>query len=289
MAAGEGRNDILSDAALDRRVFWRVMLVGAVLLPLAAVVNVFTLVDEAERVGAYYDARGYWVLEISSTFVVLLLMPLVGLLEREAPRFSERWRSALVVYAVASAAFSLLHVGGMWAIRVLAFASLLGYPSDFLSGGFGDLLYEYRKDLIPFVIMLLLFGLVRSREEVRRDAAVARAESRRTGTLVLKSGGRRVFVDRATFLSATAAGNYVELRLGQTSHLVRITLAALLRQLADIGIEVLQVSRSELVNGARVRETRPERDGDFLVLLDDGSQRRGSRRYRPEARPGSGA
>lgn len=289
MAAGAGRSDILSDAELDRRVFWRVMLVGAVLLPVAAAVNVFTMVDEAERVAASYDARAFWVLEISSTFVVLLLMPLVGLLEREAPRFSERWRLALVVYAVASIVFSLLHVAGMWAIRALAFASLLGQPSDFLAGGFGDLVYEYRKDLIPFAIMLLLFGLVRRGEEIQRDAAVARAESRRSGTLVLKSGGRRVFVDRSTFLSATAAGNYVELQLGQTSHLVRITLAALLRQLSDIGIEVLQVSRSELVNSARVRELRPERDGDFLVLLDDGTQRRGSRRYRPEARPGSGA
>src|SRR3546814_17976259 len=52
------------------------------------------------------------------------------------------------------------------------------------------------------------------------------------------------------------------------------------QQLAEAGVDVVQVHRSYVVNRDKVAEVAPLRDGDFRIRMADGSDLRGSRRFR---------
>ena len=59
-----------------------------------------------------------------------------------------------------------------------------------------------------------------------------------------------------------------------------MTLAALETQLRLAGVDAARVHRSYVVNQARISEIIPSGDGDFRVRISDGTELRGSRRYR---------
>lgn len=75
-----------------------------------------------------------------------------------------------------------------------------------------------------------------------------------------------------------AAGNYVELHVGSSTHLVRGTLSELEGRLP--AERFARVHRSTIVNLDRVKELQPWSHGDQLLLLEDGTELRLSRRYR---------
>lgn len=268
------------DRDLDRRVLARVVLIGAIFLSAVAIINALTLITEAERAGIPYDAREPWLLEFTSVLVLFALIPATGLYERRFPLTPDTWRVAILWHLLGTLLFSAGHVLGMWLLRVLSFPLVIGHPYEFFDNLPTDLLYEYRKDLLPYAIIVLTLTLVRSLEEHRREAEAARAEARETGRLTLKSGGRTIFLDASSLEWAEAAGNYVEIRANGATHLARLTLTALEQQLADAGVDVARVHRSYLVNRHKVREVAPAGDGDFTIRMTDGTELRGSRRYR---------
>jgi hypothetical protein len=271
---------LLDDAALERRVLARVWLLAIVFLAGVAIINSLTQLTEAERAGVPYDPRVPWILEVSSVLMLFLLVPLVALFERRFPLTPDTWRTALLWHVLGSVGFSALHVLGMWALRSVTYALWLGRDYVFFDNVVTDALYEYRKDLLPYAVIVLLLSLTRGLEEHRREAAVARSEARETGRLTLKTGGRTLYLDARSLDWASAAGNYVEIRANGASHLARISLSALEQQLGDAGVEVARVHRSHIVNLAKVREVAPARDGDFRILMADGAELRGSRRFR---------
>jgi two-component system LytT family response regulator len=75
-----------------------------------------------------------------------------------------------------------------------------------------------------------------------------------------------------------AAGNYVELHVGDATHLVRGTLQSLEKRLPDSTFA--RIHRSTIVNLDRVRALHPWSHGDLQVELSDGTELRLSRRYR---------
>jgi two-component system LytT family response regulator len=96
--------------------------------------------------------------------------------------------------------------------------------------------------------------------------------------LAIRGNGRVVLLDVAEVDYVSAAGNYVEVHEGRKAHLLRETL---LRLEARLDPErFARVSRSAIVNIDRVRELQPMFNGDFVVLLKDGTQVAGSRRHR---------
>jgi DNA-binding LytR/AlgR family response regulator len=125
-----------------------------------------------------------------------------------------------------------------------------------------------------------VLSLVRSVEEHRRDVDIARVEARNTGRLTLKSGGRTLLLDAKSLEWAQAAANYVDIRANGTTYLARMSLTALEQQLAEAGMDVVRVHRSRIVSRAKIVEIVPSRDGDFRIRTADGSELRGSRRYR---------
>jgi two-component system LytT family response regulator len=96
--------------------------------------------------------------------------------------------------------------------------------------------------------------------------------------LAIKGDGRVLLVDVDDVDRLEAAGNYVEVYSGARHHLVRDTMASLEARLDPA--RFVRVSRSSIVNADRVRELQPMFNGDFVVVLRDGTKVAGSRRYR---------
>jgi two-component system LytT family response regulator len=95
---------------------------------------------------------------------------------------------------------------------------------------------------------------------------------------LVRTRGRLQLVPVAEVDWIGAAGNYVELHVGDKSHLVRGTLQALEGRLPKGSFT--RIHRSSIVNLDRVRALHPWSHGDLQVELVDGTQLRLSRRYR---------
>lgn len=77
------------------------------------------------------------------------------------------------------------------------------------------------------------------------------------------------FVPTESVDRVEAAGNYVILHVGKTTHILRETMAAMESKLP--GAAFLRVSRSAIVNLKRVRELRTTATGDHEAVLADGT------------------
>src|SRR5438045_3923341 len=104
------------------------------------------------------------------------------------------------------------------------------------------------------------------------------AARRHPERLLVVDDGRSFFVRTADVDWIEAARNYVRLHVGDRTHTVRTTLAALEARLDEARFR--RVSRSALVNLDRVREVQPWFHGDAIVILETGAQVTLSRRYR---------
>jgi two-component system LytT family response regulator len=67
-----------------------------------------------------------------------------------------------------------------------------------------------------------------------------------------------------------AAGNYVNVHVGQTTHLLRDTMKHLETQL--VGARFARLHRSAMVNVDRIRELRQDSDGNWEAVLLDGTR-----------------
>jgi two-component system LytT family response regulator len=96
--------------------------------------------------------------------------------------------------------------------------------------------------------------------------------------LVVKSGGRVLFIPVSEIDWIEAAGNYVRLHRGSAEHLLRETMSSLETKLNPK--QFLRIHRSTIVNINRIQELQPSFHGDFVVILKDGVQLSLSRGYR---------
>jgi two-component system LytT family response regulator len=100
-----------------------------------------------------------------------------------------------------------------------------------------------------------------------------------SGTRLAIPTGDRVVVVRIPEVDwVEASGNYVSLHVGKKTWLLRETIAAMDQQLAAHGFA--RIHRSTLVNTERVAELRALANGEFAVLLRDGTELKLSRSYR---------
>lgn len=96
--------------------------------------------------------------------------------------------------------------------------------------------------------------------------------------IVVKDAGRIFFLDPRDVDWIDSAGNYLQLHVGKTVHLLRETMNEMERKLEPQ--EFVRIRRSTLVNVRRIREFRPLFKGAYAVLLRDGTELTSSRRYR---------
>jgi two-component system, LytTR family, response regulator len=88
--------------------------------------------------------------------------------------------------------------------------------------------------------------------------------------LVVKSGGRIVFVRSSDVDWLEASGNYVTLHVGRESHLFRTTMNAIEPKLHPE--QFVRIHRSAIVNLDRVKEVQPWFHGEQLLVLKDGTK-----------------
>ena len=100
-------------------------------------------------------------------------------------------------------------------------------------------------------------------EGIRRDRQIPRR-------LVVKSSGRIFFVNVAEIDWIEAAGNYVKVHVGQDVHLLRDTMKHLETEV--VGARFARLHRSAMVNVDRIRELRQGRDGNWEVVMLDGTR-----------------
>ena len=133
-------------------------------------------------------------------------------------------------------------------------------------------------------------ALERARERIQRQpsADLSRRVSElladlKTGPnqqnrLAIKSGGKVLFLKVDEIDWVEAADNYVNLHVGNESHLHRETMAALeARFPAD---QFMRISRSTMVNIERIKELQPMFHGEYTVILRNGTRLTLSRGYR---------
>lgn len=96
--------------------------------------------------------------------------------------------------------------------------------------------------------------------------------------ILLRSGGRVIFIEPHTIDWIEASDNYVVFHAGTESHVVRMTMKNLETTLNPELF--VRIHRSLIVNIERVRELRPLPHGDYSVLLQNGAQLTLTRSYR---------
>ena len=96
--------------------------------------------------------------------------------------------------------------------------------------------------------------------------------------LVIKSGGRVLFLKAAEIDYIEAAGNYLNLCVGKETHLIRETMQSLEARLDPE--RFLRIHRSTIVNLERIKELQPWFGGEYVVILHDGRKLTLSRTYR---------
>jgi two-component system LytT family response regulator len=135
--------------------------------------------------------------------------------------------------------------------------------------------------LKPFTQARFKLSLQRARDELGKSHG--QSASRFAGLLnhihSATPGGGRILVrspERILFLKPEeidhleAAGNYVVLHAGKERHIVRETTAVMEARLTSAGF--MRISRSAIVNLARIREVQPLGPGQYSVLLKTGTR-----------------
>ena len=133
-------------------------------------------------------------------------------------------------------------------------------------------------------------ALQRARQHVQRDetgdlgrrllALVKdlRRDQPKTDRLVVKSGGRLFFLRTDEIDWIEASGNYVRLHVGSASHLLRETMNSIEGRLDPE--KFFRIHRSRIVNMERIQEMQPWLNGEYAVVLRNGTRLTLSRGYR---------
>jgi hypothetical protein len=281
-----------SDAAYRRFLPWRRTFeigfwVGLIFTN--AVGNSITTLMDVRRAGLAFAAWEPAVWEGSSAILMLALVPALVVFTRRFPLHWDTWRRQLPWYVLASLVFSLVHVAGMVALRVLAYRWQGGHY-DF--GPWGrEFLYEYLKDIRTFASMVV--GIEVYRLLLRRwqgeaslldvpDEGPPMEPVERPERFLVRKLGREFLVAAADIEWLQAAGNYVNLRVRGHDYPLRSTIAGVEAKLDPQ--RFARIHRSYMVNLDQVVSIEPLESGDARLHMKDGTVLPCSRRHRSELR-----
>jgi two-component system, LytTR family, response regulator len=100
--------------------------------------------------------------------------------------------------------------------------------------------------------------------------------------IAVRTGSRLVIVRTEEIDWIEAASNYAQLHVGEKTYTVRETMAGLETKLDPE--QFIRVHRSMIVRIDRIRELEPLFQGDYLILMKDGTRLTSSRTYRDRIR-----
>jgi len=113
------------------------------------------------------------------------------------------------------------------------------------------------------------------RPVIEQLLAELRSQRRRNGRLVVKTGGKVLFLRSQDVEWVEAAGNYVRLHVNGESYLYRESMKNMETRLD--GDQFVRIHRSAIVNLDRIRELQPWFHGEYVVILQDGTKLMASR------------
>ena len=258
--------------------------------PYAVTAAVFALACAVNIASRWHDARAgapLWrpVLGETSSIASALSFAWIAFAARDRVRGLAPAR-AFCVHVAAACAFSVLHCLGMWTLRRIVLTSAgVAYGWSMSAGQF---FYEFRKDLLTYTVIALIYQAVRGLTPSRAESpAIVAAQAVQgqaagpAGTYTIRDGAKLWRVATGEILAVLSAGNYVEFALADGRRIMtRGTLAGVGADLADAGF--VRVHRSWIVNAARVRALAPDTSGDYTLSVDGGMTVPLSRRF-PEA------
>lgn len=278
------------DAQMDkrRRIDWRLPALWGVLFVVSIIARTYVGVSDEVRRGHIVTYGRILVDEITSHLVVAALLFVLYWLHRRWPIDERR---NLVIHVVAVVPFSLLHTGGMAALRLLWFNAVAGVDYSFPLT-VGRLQYEFAKDLVTYLMLttgvVALNYLMRKAPPPASGSAPESAPAERPSSApsavtperfaVRKRGGSEVMVEVADIDWIEASGNYAILHVAGDTFEIRSSLAKLEGELD--AKRFVRVHKSSIVNIARVAEVTPWVSGDWRIRLQDGAEINLSRRYR---------
>lgn len=274
------------DAPMDkrRRIDWRLPVTWAVLFAVSIVTRTYVGVSDEARRGHVVTWGRVLIDEITSHLVVVALLFVLYWLHRRWP-LSERRN--LVIHVAAVVPFSLLHTGGMAALRLIWFNAIAGVSYSFPLT-VDRLQYEFAKDLVTYLMLttgvVALNYLLRKAppapapEQMTVAAPAAASPPTPERFAVRKRGGSEVMVEVADIDWIEASGNYAILHVGGDTFEIRSSLSKLEGELDPK--RFVRVHKSYVVNIARVAEVTPWVSGDWRIRLQDGAEVNLSRRYR---------
>jgi two-component system LytT family response regulator len=119
-----------------------------------------------------------------------------------------------------------------------------------------------------------LSALLRSLDELKAPGA----QPAPAGRIVIREQGRISFLGTDEIDWLCAHGNYVQLHAGREAHLLRETVDGMERKLDPC--KFVRLRRSTIVRAERIKELHPLFNGEYAVILKDGTRLQSSRRYR---------
>jgi two-component system LytT family response regulator len=125
-----------------------------------------------------------------------------------------------------------------------------------------------------------LFALLEDREERQTAEPRAADRSRYLTRLMIKSASRIFFLKVEEIDWIGAEDYYVKLHFGRKSHLLRETMNELEAKLDPE--KFLRIHRSSIVNLDRIKEMHAHFNGDYVVILHDGTELKLSRSRREQ-------
>ncbi|GJL94009.1 MAG: hypothetical protein DHS20C05_04140 [Hyphococcus sp.] len=239
---------------------------------------------ERARIGLKIDTWEPFVWEYSSGVFILLLLPFVFAIEKKFPLSVADWKFSTLVHAAATIPFSIIHVGGMVAVRSAVYA-FFDRRYDF--GNIPvELFYEWRKDAFTYFTIVVVVNVYRTfREHADGAATMTNTPNGGASNAVIF----QIVKDKTEILIASeeidwieAAGNYVILHSGDQTHMMRDTLKSTEGRLGRAPF--VRVHRSALVNMNRAVGLTSKMSGGAHLQMRNGATINVSKRHLPEVK-----
>jgi DNA-binding LytR/AlgR family response regulator len=241
-------------------------------------VNATTLIDQRQALGQPIATWRAWLLEATSFLAWLIVLPAI-LWTTQRLLALRRLSLVVAAHVAACIAMSLLHSLIMFVLRAVTFA-IAGDRYSPAGSIAGTLVFEFRKDIITFVSIVLVFHIAR---RLMAETPQATSDHGTTDTLIeVRDGNRTLWIKPEEIDWVSAAGNYVELHGTCGTLLARRKLSDVETELASHGF--VRVHRSRLVRQASIASIETRQSGDFDMLLRSGEAISGSRRFRANLR-----
>lgn len=219
--------------------------------------------ENAFRLGESLAYKGFWLLFIPSTLL------LDAAVRRTGKRLTGAWYFLSIGFLAVSLAFVHLLVFSFFLFGVSVIIHSDPWTIPFLIAE----KLSTRLYLALSIYGALSAGLYLYYKRRHNRAAIPQE---RPATITVKNGKRSIIVKTDEIRWIGSDGPYLDIHTAGKKHVVLESLKQIITTLPD---NFRRIHRSTIVNIDRIRELKSRGNGDYDVIMDDGSELRLSRNY----------